>query len=99
MSDYLNQRERVKMVSGSLLGVCLLLSALVSRFFDGGIGLTGTFVVGMYISAKLRKHIELIGVSPDKLPPLPDPSLFRPAPAEDVRANLQPEPANILPPQ
>jgi hypothetical protein len=99
MSDYLNQRERVKMVSGNLLGLFLLISALVSRFLDGGIGLTGTFVVGMYMSAKLRKHVELIGISQDRLPPPPDPSLFGRAPAEDPQASLQAETINSLPPQ
>jgi len=99
MSDYLNRRERVKMVSGNLLGVVLLISLLVSRFFDGGVGLTGTFIVGMYISAKLRKHVELIGVSRDKLPPPPDPSWFKSAAAESIPTNLQTETLNSLPPQ
>jgi len=89
MSDYFNQRERVKMVSGNLLGVFLLLAALTSRFLDGGVGLAGTFVVGMYISAKLRKHVALIGGSKDRLPPPPDPSLFQRAPMEDVQPDLQ----------
>jgi hypothetical protein len=77
MSNYLNRRERVKMVSGNLLGVFLLISLLTGRFIDGGVGLAGTLAVGMYISAKLRKHVELIkGMSPEMSPPLPDPSLF-----------------------
>jgi hypothetical protein len=86
MSNYLNRRERVKMVSGNLLGVFLLISLLTGRFIDGGVGLAGTLAVGMYISAKLRKHVELIrGMSPDRLPPLPDPSLFsQPAPATQL---------------
>jgi hypothetical protein len=99
MSDYLNQRERVKMVSGNLLGVFLLLSALTSRFLDGGVGLTGTFLVGMYISAKLRKHVELIGSSKDRLPPPPDPSLFGRAPMEAVQPDLQTESTTSLSPQ
>jgi hypothetical protein len=99
MSDYLNRRERVKVVSGNLLGVFLLLSALTSRFLDGGVGLAGTFIVGMYISARLRKHVELIGVSKDRLPPPPDPSLFRRAPTEDVQPDLQPESTTSLSPQ
>ncbi len=78
MSDYLNRRDRVKMVSGNLLGAILLVSALTARLFDGGIGLTGTFVVGMYISTKLRQHVELIRSSlPDMLPPPPDPNWYR----------------------
>lgn len=77
MSNYLNRRERVKMVSGNLLGVFLLISLFTGRFIDGAVGLAGTYTVGMYISAKLRKHVELIkGMSLDMLPPLPDPRLF-----------------------
>ncbi|HEV7683287.1 MAG TPA: hypothetical protein VGO68_14255 [Pyrinomonadaceae bacterium] len=79
MSDYLNRRGRVKMVSGYLLGAILLVSALTSRFFDAGIGMTGMFLVGMYISAKLRRHVELIR-TPDRLPPLPDPNWYQQAP-------------------
>jgi hypothetical protein len=100
MSDYLNQRQRVTMVSGNLLGACLLISLLIGRFLDGGVGLTGTFAVGMYISAKLRKHLELIkGLSKDMLPPPPDPSLFRQLPAEDNQAGLPSETVTGLPPQ
>ena len=99
MSDYLNRRERVKMVSGNLLGLFLLISLLVGRFFDGGIGLTGTFAVGMYISAKLRRHIELIGVSRDMMPPLPDPSLFSRAPAVGIGDGLPNETLASQPPQ
>jgi hypothetical protein len=87
MSDYLNRRGRVTMVSGNILGVFLLLSALVGRFFDTGVGLAGTFVVGMYISAKLRAHVEQIA-SRDQLPPEPDPSLFRQSPLSDNQATL-----------
>lgn len=80
MSDYLNRRDRVTMISGNVLGVLLLVSLLVTRFIDGGVGLTGIFIVGMYISNKLRKHIELIGGSRDRLPPVLDPNVFsRPA--------------------
>jgi len=89
ISDYLNRRERVTMVSGNLLGLFLLLSLLVGRFFDAGIGLTGTFLVGMYISAKLRKHVELIGGSRDQLPPPPDPAMFGPVSPEAPPATLQ----------
>jgi hypothetical protein len=90
MSEYLNQRERIKMMSGNLLGFFLLISSLVARFFDGGVGLTGVFVVGMYISMKLRQHVELIGgVSRDLLPPNPDPSLFWSTATMDQRNESQ----------
>ncbi len=86
MSDYLNRRDRVKMVSGNLLGVYLLSSLLFGRFVDSGVGLAGTFIIGMYISSKLRQHIALIGSPQDRLPPPPDPSLFG-RPPEDSPAS------------
>ena len=89
MSDYLNGRGRVKMVSGNLLGVILLTSLLTSRFFDAGVGLAGMYLVGMYISAKLSRHVELIG-APDKSPPLPDPSWYQPAVAEGSNLGCNP---------
>jgi hypothetical protein len=98
MSDYLNRRERVKIVSGSVLGVFLLMSLLIGRFFDGAFGLAGTFIVGMYISVKLRRHVELISASRDRLPPPPDPSWFSRAPAEDVKVRAA-ETFGSLPPQ
>lgn len=90
MSEYVNQRQRVKMVSGNLLGGLLLMSLLTSRFLDGGVGLTGTFAVGMYISAKLGRHVELIGALRDRLPPPPDPSWSRSSPTENAPASLLP---------
>ena len=100
MSEYLNRRARVKMVSGGLLGALLLISALIARFVDGGVGLTGTFAVGMYISAKLRQHVELIkGLSPDMLPPPPDPNWYRQVSAEGNQPNLQAGATTELPPQ
>ena len=84
MSDYLNRRGRVQMVSGNLLGLFLLVS-LLARFFDGGVGLAGMFVVSMYISAKLNRHLQLI--QGGALPPIPDPSMFRQTPAAENRSD------------
>lgn len=76
LSDYINARGRVQMISGKLIGLVLLLAVLL-RFFDGAIGLACTFGITLYISAKLRRHVELLrGVSPDMLPPPPDKNLF-----------------------
>ena len=69
MSDYLNARGRVQVVSGKLLGLLLLLSALTARLVDGGVGLIGIFAVGIYISTKLRRHMQL--VKGQILPPPP----------------------------
>ncbi len=77
MTAYINRHGRVKMISGYLLGAILLIFLLVTRFFDGAIGLAGIFAVGMYLSAKLRKHIQSIPGS-YQLPPLPDPNIFGP---------------------
>lgn len=76
LSDYLNSRGRISIVSGYLIGA-MLLFALLLRFFDGAIGMGVLFGVTMYVSAKLKKHVEAVrGVSPELLPPLPDPSIF-----------------------
>jgi hypothetical protein len=76
MSDYLNQRGRVRMISGKLIGLLLLFSFLL-RFVDGAVGLACTFGVGMYISAKLRRHVaRVIESSGEMFPPPPDRDLF-----------------------
>jgi len=76
LSDYLNSRGRVRIISGAILGTMLLL-ALLLRFFDGSFGMLGMFGVTAYISAKLKKHVKAVrGITPDQLPPLPDPAIF-----------------------
>lgn len=76
-SDYLKERGRVRMVSGNLIGLLILVSLLL-RFFDGSVGLACLFGVTLHLSAKLRKHMQLVkGI---ELPPLPDPGLFRQPP-------------------
>jgi hypothetical protein len=75
-SDYLNSKGRVGIISGYAIGAMLLLS-VVLRFFDGAVGLAVLFGVTMYVSAKLKKHVRAMKtVSPDQLPPLPDPKIF-----------------------
>ena len=76
LSDYLNYRGRVKMISGGVIGALLLLGILL-RLLDGSLGLLCTFGVTMYVSAKLKQHVKsLRGITPDQLPPLPDPAIF-----------------------
>ena len=76
LSDYINERGRVRMIAGGVIGGLLLL-ALLLRFFDGAIGMALLFGVTMYVSSKLKKHVQGVkGVSPDQLPPLPDPKIF-----------------------
>jgi hypothetical protein len=74
LTGYLSRRGRVKIVSGYALGAILLVSLLTLRFFDGGLGLIGIFSVAMYISAKLRSHLQ--SIEPGELPPPPDPAWF-----------------------
>jgi hypothetical protein len=77
MSDYINQRGRIKMVSGGVIGLFFLL-ALLGRFVDGAVGLTGLFATTVFVSYKLRQHVSALkGTDPNKLPPLPDPQMFR----------------------
>ena len=76
LADYINQRGRVKMVAGGVIGAIILV-ALLLRFFDGAIGLALLFGVTMYVSAKVKKHVQGVGGVPaDQLPPLPDPKIF-----------------------
>jgi len=76
LSKHINSRGHVQMIPGGLIGFLLLVSLLL-RYLDGAFGLAVTFGVGLYISAKLRRHMALVkGVAPEMLPPLPDPSLF-----------------------
>jgi hypothetical protein len=89
ISSYLNGRARVRMVSGNILGAILLVSLITARFVDAGVGLAGMFLVGMYISAKLRRHVELIG-APNNLPPLPDPNWYQQTPTEDTKLRYKP---------
>jgi hypothetical protein len=88
LTEYLDRRGRVRIVSGNVLGAILLLSLLTERFFDAGVGLIGVFAVGMYISAKLRSHLK--SISPGELPPPPDPNWFgspSATPAAQVETN------------
>jgi hypothetical protein len=90
LSEYINQRGRVKMISGYAIGAMLLLAILL-RWVDGSFGTAFLFGVTMYVSAKLKKHVKTLKtVTADQLPPLPDPKIFsRPvesstAPAREV---------------
>ena len=76
LSQYLNNRGRVHILPGAVLGAMLLLSLLL-RFLDGAIGMASLFGVTWYISNKVKMHVAAVtGVSPDELPPLPDPEIF-----------------------
>ena len=77
LSDYLTRRGRVKIISGAVIGVMLLLGFLIARFFDAAIGLAIIFGLTAFMSAKLRAHVKAVkGITPDQLPPLPDPRIF-----------------------
>ncbi len=94
LSSHLNQAGRVNMLPGGLIGFVLLVSLLL-RYVDGAIGLALTFAVGLYISAKLRKHMKLVkGIAPELLPPPPDPGMFRtdPVPTESAAGEVATSP-------
>lgn len=89
LADYVASRGRVKMIPGALIGVLLLLSMLL-RMVDGAIGLAVTFGATMYVSNKLKAHVKSMqGVTPDQLPPLPDPRIFS-RPLETATSPAQP---------
>lgn len=70
-STYLNERGRVRIAPGRLVGFLLFLSFIL-RFADGAIALIGMFAVLTYMSAKLRLHVaNLSGSAPSMLPPPP----------------------------
>jgi len=94
LSDYLNARGRVTILSGHLIGAMLLLS-LFLRAADGAVGTAVLFAVTMYISNKVAKHVkEVKGVDPNLYPPLPDPKIFS-RPIETTSPTEEP----VQPPQ
>lgn len=89
LSDYINERGRVKMISGYLIGGMLLLSMLL-RIADGAFGTAMLFGVTMYISAKVKRHVKTLrSATAAELPPLPDPRIFG-QPVENVVSPAQP---------
>jgi hypothetical protein len=76
LSNYLNARGRVTILSGYLIGAMLLLSVLL-RYVDGAISMAVLFGVTMHMSNKVAQHVEAVkGVDPNQYPPLPDPEIF-----------------------
>ena len=94
LSRYINGKGRVRMLSGGVIGTMLLLSLFV-RFFDGAFGMAFLFGVTMYISAKLKQHVKAVkGVTPDQLPPLPDPRIF----SRPIESSTMPAPEAVKEP-
>lgn len=54
LSNYLQESTPVRMISGGALGL-LALAALLLRFVDRFLGLSLLFLIGLYISGKLRQ--------------------------------------------
>jgi hypothetical protein len=54
---YLETQTSVKILSGGVLGLLLFVSLMVSRLFDGFLGLSMVFVLGAYISGRLRQAV------------------------------------------
>jgi hypothetical protein len=56
---YVNSQDSsAQMISGGILGTCLLLGSLLSRLLDTAIGISLTFGVGLYIAGQLRQTIK-----------------------------------------
>jgi hypothetical protein len=93
-SEYLNDKGRVQIAAGGLLGFLVFLS-FVLRFVDGAIALFGMFGVLTYMSAKLRKHVEnLNGPAAGVLPPPPPDSKTLWLEAEQAKMQ-QPPPRDV----
>ena len=56
-ADYVNAERAIKVIPGAFCGVALIVSALVGKFFDSAIGLTGLFIVMAYLTNRLRHYI------------------------------------------
>ena len=54
LSRYLRENTPVRMISGGALGL-ISLFALLLRFLDGFLGFSLLFLIGLYISSKLRQ--------------------------------------------
>jgi hypothetical protein len=94
LARYINARGRVHMIPGSVIGTMILLGMMV-RIGDAAIGWGVIFGVTMYISNTISRHVDAIkGISPDRLPPLLDPKIFREpiesSPAPEVVTGNQP---------
>jgi hypothetical protein len=84
---YLTERGRVRIISGTLISLLILISLLL-RFFDGAIGLACLFGVTLYMSSKLKSHMQ--SVKGMESPPVPDPGVFQAAnPVADPGAQQQ----------
>lgn len=58
LSNYLRQDLAVDIMAGGALGLLLLLGMLLTRLFDGFLGFLVIFLIGLYISRKLRPAME-----------------------------------------
>ena len=91
LSRYLNERGRVKMISGHAIGAMLLLSVLL-RWIDGSFGTVALFGVTMFVSSKLKAHVKALkGATPEQLPPLPDPRIF----SRPIETSTTPAPETV----
>lgn len=76
LARYINDRGRVHMIPGSVIGTMILFGMFL-RGLDGGLELAVLFGVTLYISNTISRHVDAIkGLSADRLPPLPDPKIF-----------------------
>jgi hypothetical protein len=55
-ANYVNAEHAIKVVPGVVIGLLLLLSALIARFFDTAIGIAGYFGVMAYMTNRLRHY-------------------------------------------
>lgn len=58
LANYLRDHLSVDIMTGGALGLLLFLGMLLTRIFDGFVGFTVIFLVGSYISRKLRLAME-----------------------------------------
>jgi len=60
LSKFINGFGNATMVSGSFIGLLLLISFSLYNFIDSAIGLTCIFLIGMYINKKIKRQVSYL---------------------------------------
>ena len=59
MSKFINNKGEIKILEGGFIGLFILFCMIIYKLVEGSIGLTGIFLLGLYINSKLKKQISL----------------------------------------
>jgi hypothetical protein len=56
-AGYVNAERAIKVIPGAVCGCALILSALISKYFDTAVGMAGLFLVTAYLTNRLRHYV------------------------------------------